>query len=115
MGLKSPLRKKVRAILETSVPVYGNKRLHVSLVADDGSTTRKITYRRWISRKGVWWRHLREVGGWTGVFFKKIDHEKAWVYFNSPPDLFQIKTVKRKFHFQIKGNIQEQLSARSLL
>ncbi|CAN7075795.1 unnamed protein product [Brassica oleracea var. botrytis] len=60
MGLKSPLRKKVRAILETSVPVYGNKRLHVSLVADDGSTTRKITYRRWISRKGVWWRHLRE-------------------------------------------------------
>ncbi|WZY70331.1 hypothetical protein YC2023_002571 [Brassica napus] len=37
-----------RAILETSVPVFGNIRLHVSFLSDDGSNTRKITYRRYI-------------------------------------------------------------------
>ncbi|KAF3607968.1 hypothetical protein DY000_02050898 [Brassica cretica] len=47
-----------RAILETSVSVYGNIRLHVVFLADYGSTTRKITYRKFtrpVSRRGGLW------------------------------------------------------------
>ncbi|RID79373.1 hypothetical protein BRARA_A02115 [Brassica rapa] len=89
-----------RAILETSVPVFGNIRLHVSFLSDDGSNTRKITYRRYI-------RPVPPENLFTEVDFKEgcvveasqRDHEKAWVYFNSPPDLFQIKTEQLREHF----------------
>lgn len=105
-----------RAILEDPLPKYGTKKLNVSLLAneDDGSsTTRKTTYRRFLRpippeslftaavefEEGCVVEASRGGGWWTGVVVKKINSEEVWVYFDSPPDLFQFQTGQVRQHF----------------
>ncbi|KAF8047091.1 hypothetical protein N665_3208s0001, partial [Sinapis alba] len=105
-----------RAVLEDALPQSGTKKLNVSLLAGDGSTTRKATYRRFIRpvppenlftaaefEEGCVVEASQRGGWWTGVVVKKINHEKVWVYFDSPPDLFQITTGQLRQHFDWIG------------
>ncbi|CAH8285360.1 unnamed protein product [Eruca vesicaria subsp. sativa] len=101
-----------KAILEDPLPKFGNKKLNVSLLAGDGSTTLKTTYRRFLRpvppeslftavefEEGCVVEASRGGGWWTGVVVKKINNEEVWVYFHSPPDLFQFKTGQLRQHF----------------
>lgn len=102
-----------RAILEDPLPKSGNKRLNVSLLANDGSTTLKTTYRRFLRpippeslftaaaefEEGCVVEASRGGGWWTGAVVKKINDEEVWVYFDSPPDLLQFKTGQLRQHF----------------
>ncbi|KAJ4886216.1 hypothetical protein Rs2_25964 [Raphanus sativus] len=106
-----------RAILEDPLPQSGTKKLNVSLLANDGgstTTTRKATYRRFLRpippenlftaavefEEGCVVEASKRGGWWTGLVFKKINHEDVvWVYFNSPPDLLQFKTGQLRQHF----------------
>ncbi|CAN7113027.1 unnamed protein product, partial [Brassica rapa subsp. narinosa] len=104
-----------RAILKDPLPKSGNKRLNVSLLANDGSssTTQKTTYRRFLRpippeslftaaaefEEGCVVEASRGGGWWTGAVVKKINDEEVWVYFDSPPDLLQFKTGQLRQHF----------------
>ncbi|XP_056844994.1 DUF724 domain-containing protein 2 isoform X2 [Raphanus sativus] len=106
-----------RAILEDPLPKYGTKKLNVSLLANDGgsTTTPKTTYRRFLRpitpeslfaaaaefEEGCVVEASRGGGWWTGVVVKKINHEDdvVWVYFDSPPVLFQFQTGQVRQHF----------------
>ncbi|KAG5416537.1 hypothetical protein IGI04_004104 [Brassica rapa subsp. trilocularis] len=104
-----------RAILKDPLPKSGNKRLNVSLLANDGSssTTQKTTYRRFLRpippenlftaavefEEGCVVEASLRGGWWTGVVFKKINDEEVWVNFDSPPDLLQFKTGQLRQHF----------------
>ncbi|KAJ0244526.1 Agenet-like domain-containing protein [Hirschfeldia incana] len=116
-----------RAILEDPLPQSGKKKLNVSLLADDGSSTTRITtYRRFIRpvpsenlftaaaefEEGCVVEASRGGGWWTGVVVKKINDEDAvWVYFDSPPDLFQFQTGQLRQHlYWVKPRVKVSLS-----
>ncbi|KAL0708121.1 hypothetical protein Bca4012_074547 [Brassica carinata] len=103
-----------RAILEDPPPKSGNKKLNVSLLTNDGSsTTLKTTYRRFLRpippenlftaaaefEEGCVVEASQRGGWWTGAVVKKINDEEVWVYFDSPPDLLQFKTGQLRQHF----------------
>ncbi|CAN6926893.1 unnamed protein product, partial [Brassica oleracea] len=104
-----------RAILEDPLPKSGNKKLNVSLLANDGSstTTHKTTYRRFLRpippeslftaavefEEGCVVEASRGGGWWTGAVVKKINDEEVWLYFDSPPNLLQFKTGQLRQHF----------------